>query len=231
MGYHLRAGAAAGPREAGCATPHVCAARAGVRSGYRYYSPGLGRWVNRDPIEEEGGLHLYGFLGNDPCHHLDILGMHAFRRVLRFVMCGRNTTSHADGPAYADFDEHFEIPVSITYRGLALPAPVPPFQIPLPDLTTISWRSPSRDGWLQNERLGGSLCRVRFRCVQPCRCECDERVRWTWSARWVSSEGWAYGRVTGASPRVVGSSGWDCHIERAQVAARCREEGGDVRCQ
>ena len=27
--------------------------------GYRYYAPALGRWVNRDPIGEKGGLGLY----------------------------------------------------------------------------------------------------------------------------------------------------------------------------
>jgi RHS repeat-associated protein len=32
--------------------------------GYRLYTPVLGRWVNRDPIEEQGGLNLYGFVGN-----------------------------------------------------------------------------------------------------------------------------------------------------------------------
>ena len=32
--------------------------------GYRFYSPSLMRWLNRDPIEEEGGLNLYGFCGN-----------------------------------------------------------------------------------------------------------------------------------------------------------------------
>jgi len=33
--------------------------------GSRYYSPSLGRFINRDPIEEAGGLNLYGFCGND----------------------------------------------------------------------------------------------------------------------------------------------------------------------
>jgi len=27
--------------------------------GYRYYSSGLGRWVNRDPLEENGGINLF----------------------------------------------------------------------------------------------------------------------------------------------------------------------------
>ncbi len=75
MGYDLKAEAAARPRETGCATLHVCAARAGVGSGYRYYSPELGRWVNRDPIEELGGLNLYGFVGNSVLDKVDILGL------------------------------------------------------------------------------------------------------------------------------------------------------------
>ena len=33
--------------------------------GYHFYSPSLMRWLNRDPIEEEGGLNLYGFCGNN----------------------------------------------------------------------------------------------------------------------------------------------------------------------
>ncbi len=31
--------------------------------GLRYYNPELGRWVNRDPIRERGGLNVYGFEG------------------------------------------------------------------------------------------------------------------------------------------------------------------------
>ena len=29
---------------------------------YRYYSPELGRWINRDPIGERGGANLYGMV-------------------------------------------------------------------------------------------------------------------------------------------------------------------------
>ena len=34
--------------------------------GYRYYDPRLGRWLSRDPLEEQGGINLMGFLSNDP---------------------------------------------------------------------------------------------------------------------------------------------------------------------
>ncbi len=33
---------------------------------YRDYNPTDGRWLTRDPIEEQGGRNLYGFVGNMP---------------------------------------------------------------------------------------------------------------------------------------------------------------------
>jgi len=39
--------------------------------GYRFYSPALMRWLNRDPIGEEGGLNLYGFCGNNAIVEID----------------------------------------------------------------------------------------------------------------------------------------------------------------
>ncbi len=43
--------------------------------GYRYYSPELGRWLNRDPIGERGGRNLYAFTSNNPINLIDILGL------------------------------------------------------------------------------------------------------------------------------------------------------------
>ncbi len=43
--------------------------------GYRYYDPNTGRWPSRDPIEEEGGINLYGFVENDGVGRVDVLGM------------------------------------------------------------------------------------------------------------------------------------------------------------
>jgi RHS repeat-associated protein len=42
---------------------------------YRDYDAITGRWPSRDPIEERGGVNLYGFVANDPINFLDILGM------------------------------------------------------------------------------------------------------------------------------------------------------------
>ena len=48
--------------------------------GYRYYSPELGRWISRDPLGEQGGLNLYGFVGNDPVNWADPLGLADLKR-------------------------------------------------------------------------------------------------------------------------------------------------------
>lgn len=47
--------------------------------GLRYYSPSLGRFVTRDPIEEQGGLNLYGFVRNNAVNRWDYLGMRTLR--------------------------------------------------------------------------------------------------------------------------------------------------------
>ena len=45
-----------------------------VISGYRYYSPEIGRWGSRDPIGEEGGSNLYSFVFNSPNNFIDPKG-------------------------------------------------------------------------------------------------------------------------------------------------------------
>lgn len=42
--------------------------------GYRCYDPSLQRWLNRDPIQEDGGINLYEFVGNNPFYWYDPLG-------------------------------------------------------------------------------------------------------------------------------------------------------------
>lgn len=36
---------------------------------------GRGNWPNRDPMQEQGGLNLYGFVGNDSINYYDGLGL------------------------------------------------------------------------------------------------------------------------------------------------------------
>lgn len=43
--------------------------------GFRYYDAEIGRWPSRDPIEENGGANLYGFVGNNGIGTWDKLGL------------------------------------------------------------------------------------------------------------------------------------------------------------
>jgi RHS repeat-associated protein len=43
--------------------------------GYRFFDSLTGRWLSRDPLQEEGGVNLYAFCGNDPVNGVDPLGL------------------------------------------------------------------------------------------------------------------------------------------------------------
>ena len=40
-----------------------------------FYNPTTGRWLSKDPIEEQGGVNLYGMVANDPVDQYDPLGL------------------------------------------------------------------------------------------------------------------------------------------------------------
>lgn len=46
--------------------------------GFRYYNPDTGRWLNRDPAGEAGGVNLYSFVSNDGVNRWDLLGLKDF---------------------------------------------------------------------------------------------------------------------------------------------------------
>lgn len=53
--------------------------------GYRFYSPELGRWINRDPISELGGWNLYGYIGNNPINSYDVIGLASMADMLNIL--------------------------------------------------------------------------------------------------------------------------------------------------
>ena len=67
--------------------------------GYRFYHPTLMRWLNRDPIKEDGGINLYAFCGNNGITNIDYLGnarmitgaLLARKNTGRLVFSGYNT--------------------------------------------------------------------------------------------------------------------------------------------
>jgi RHS repeat-associated protein len=46
--------------------------------GYRFYDPGMQRWLNRDPLGEEGGFNIYLMVENNPMNGIDPQGLEKF---------------------------------------------------------------------------------------------------------------------------------------------------------
>ncbi|UDQ98347.1 RHS repeat-associated core domain-containing protein [Lentisphaerota bacterium WC36G] len=53
---------------------------------YRYYNPKDGKWLSRDPIEEKGGINVYGFVDNDTIKNIDSLGLKKVESDLEFYV-------------------------------------------------------------------------------------------------------------------------------------------------
>ena len=51
---------------------------------YRFYDPNLQRWINRDPLEEEGGINLYRLVANNPINEADLFGLMGWPRPVPF---------------------------------------------------------------------------------------------------------------------------------------------------
>ena len=68
-----------------------------VYYNYRYYSPSLGRWTKRDPIEEESGVNLYALLGNTNVNGYDLLGLADYNSLVQiFFASPQEVTFHAE---------------------------------------------------------------------------------------------------------------------------------------
>jgi|AOAMet2_C33A6_35_1029308.scaffolds.fasta_scaffold05642_1 hypothetical protein len=54
--------------------------RQGNRLASTKLASGIPYWPSRDPIEEAGGINLYGFVGNEPIGKWDKLGLHGLSK-------------------------------------------------------------------------------------------------------------------------------------------------------
>lgn len=92
-----------------------------VYYGHRYYSPNLGRFINRDPIEEQGGINLYSFVGNNAVNSWDYLGMDSFGSYHLDSSSGNYYWVEEDGMTGQDFMPPFGGPVMNKARELSRP--------------------------------------------------------------------------------------------------------------
>jgi RHS repeat-associated protein len=121
MGYHLTTSLDL-PSARSHASPktHVPWPRLQER-GLRFYSPEVGRWLSRDPIEEDGGENLYLMSDNDSIDQIDAIGLVgapncccccADNLLIGDVSIATGTT----GPIKPDlFGHKFEVEFSVKY--------------------------------------------------------------------------------------------------------------------
>ena len=92
----------------------------------RWYSPSTGRWFSRDPIEEEGGKNLYGFLGNDQVNKSDYLGLRGVKLSCSCCCeCAESITilplkliQHSGG----SWGHFFGVDIALRYRSVSMPS-------------------------------------------------------------------------------------------------------------
>jgi len=53
----------------------ACVVLFATHSAQAFYNPSTGRWLSRDPIEEEGGINQYHFVANNPANAYDFFGL------------------------------------------------------------------------------------------------------------------------------------------------------------
>ena len=67
--------------------------------GCRFYNPSTGRWLSRDPIEETGGLNVYGLVANTPVNDFDVDGL----------KCGPGCCCCVEGLSFASIEEYLNL--------------------------------------------------------------------------------------------------------------------------
>jgi RHS repeat-associated protein len=124
MGYHLTTSLDLPPaRSHASPKTHTPLPRLQER-GLRYYSPEVGRWVNRDPIGERGGSCIYSALDNSPVNKVDPFG----REVWSFIenqLPWRD--EYAVDPEYPRFrvrGKTFDAPVDVRINTTIDPASI-----------------------------------------------------------------------------------------------------------
>ena len=79
--------------------------------GYRFYHPILMRWLNRDPLEEEGSLTLTSFVDNNDIGGIDPLG-----DMVVVILAGRETPRQNGASTFKQVKNHMKLAMQESAR-------------------------------------------------------------------------------------------------------------------
>jgi len=71
----------------------------------RFYNPGIGRFVSRDPLGLQGGINQYAYTNDNPVNLVDPMGLVATIVAQNGNYYGSNTLTDAGGGIYSSGDE------------------------------------------------------------------------------------------------------------------------------
>ncbi len=72
--------------------------------GYRFYSPPILCWLNRDPLEEDGSLNLTSYVGNNAISVIDPLG-----DMVVVILAGKETSRQNGASAFKQVQNHMHL--------------------------------------------------------------------------------------------------------------------------
>lgn len=207
--------------------------------GFRFFDPETGRWISRDPIEEEGGPNLYGFVGNDGVNTWDYLGLQ-FPGVPSGVT---NVEAWARGNSIAPpeplppypHEASCDVVGEISYDGFIF-SPTNSIQVPTEIDITISVAGHSHvtggidDGEVVTVGAGthnlgyingqanvrsGVACSRKFTCKATCKTECCG------SYEEDAGEFWVQGRIISRYNQALNSwEGGECFVNPGSEMAQ-----------
>jgi RHS repeat-associated protein len=139
--------------------------------GYRFYVPELQRWVNRDPIGEQGGINLYFYVGNTPIQFVDPDGLDwvnwpIFQQWEKITRPLRPDQDHSnddffpfdpanDGIQPADGDFDWMLPLKCNFFGKGRKT-----GFPTPGLLNASSKFRIGWGWKGPQKTGKKVFRI-----------------------------------------------------------------------
>ncbi len=127
--------------------------------GHRYYDAGTGRFVTRDPIGYEGGINLYGYVGNGPVNWIDPEGLQAHGSNKR----PSTKDKHERGDSRQKSDQERKANNEHNKKPLKNPPTQPPKDSP--DYKRLGPKPKSNNWWKCMKSIGGALISLPVRII------------------------------------------------------------------